>query len=104
MDDKTKDRIRELMFHVVPDPDEVIDEDVLARSEAVGYEEGERLKSEFRLIIESLDDWPDVRTTVLAALDDMGESSDDPTGDVAECMNVCDVLGRRIRTALERIL
>ena len=104
MHDQTKSRIRELMFYAVPDPDEVIDEDVLTRSEAVGYEEGERLNAEFRALIESLDDWPDVRTTVLAALDDMDASSKDRPADGVEWMNVRDVLGRRIRTALAQIL
>ena len=71
MDDQTKSRIRELMFYVVPDPDEVITDEVLERSEAVDYEEGNRLKAEFRSIIESLDEYPDVRQTILAALDDL---------------------------------
>ncbi len=49
MDDLIKARIRELMFHVVPDPDEDITDDVLTRSEAVDYEGGNQLKSDFDL-------------------------------------------------------
>jgi len=92
------------MFYVVPDPEEIIDEEVLERSEAVGCEEDQRLRTEFRSLIESLDDWPDVRKTVLNALDAMDESSEDATGDVVEWMNVRDVMGRRIRKALEPVL
>lgn len=104
MDDQTKSRIRDLMFYVVPDPDEVIDDDVLARSEAVSFEEGQRLKAEFRSLIESLDDLPDVRYTVLDALNDMDASSGEATGDAVEWMNVRDVMGRRIRKALAPLL
>ncbi len=104
MDDQSKSRVRELMFYVVPDPDEVIDEYVLARSEAVGFEEGQRLKAEFRSLIESLDDWPIVREIVLNALNDMDASSDEATGDDVEWMNVRDVMGRRIRKVLEPVL
>jgi len=60
MDEPTKSCIRELMFYVVPDPDEEITEDVLARSEAVDFEEGELLKQEFRSIFESMDEYPGV--------------------------------------------
>ena len=104
MDDQSTSRVRELMFHVVPDPDEVIDEDVLARSEAVGLEESQRLKAEFRSFIESLDDWPNVRQTVLDALSEMDASSNDAPGNVVEWMNVRDVMGRRIRKALAQVL
>ena len=92
------------MFHVVPDPDEVIDEDALTLSEMVGYEEGEQLRAEFRALIESLTDWPEERITILAALDDMDASSNEPTEDGVEWMNVRDVLGRRIRTVLAKLL
>lgn len=92
------------MFFVVPDPDEEITDEVLEKSESVGHEEGEKLKAEFRLLIESLDDHPDVRQTVLAALDDMEASGDEAHGDDVEWMNVRDVTGRRIRRALEEIL
>ena len=104
MDETTKSRIRELMFHVVPDPDEEITEDVLARSEAVDYEEGQELKAEFRAIIASLDEYPDVRSTILAALDDMDASSNEATEDAVEWTNVRDVMGRRIRKALAQLL
>jgi hypothetical protein len=40
------------MFYVVPDPDEDTTDDVLARCEAVDYEEGEKLKAEFRATFE----------------------------------------------------
>ena len=103
MDERTKSRIGDLMFYVVPDPDEVITDDVLSRSEAVDYEEGEILKKEFRSLIESLD-FPDVRDKVLAALDDMEASSNEAHGDDTEWMNVRDVHGRRIRRALAPIL
>ena len=104
MDDQTKSRLRELVFYVVPDPDEDITDDVLAESESVGHEEGQQLEAEFRSIIESLDDHPSVRTTVLAALDDMEGSSDEVRGDDVEWMNVRDVMGRRIRKALAEVL
>ena len=84
MDEQSKSRLRELMFHVVPDPDEVIDDDVLARCEAVGFEEGQRLKAEFRSLVESLDDWPDVRQTVLDSLNDMDDVSNDVPVDAVE--------------------
>jgi hypothetical protein len=104
MDDAIKAGIRELMFYVVPDPDEEITDDILEKSEAVGYEEGQRLKSEFRSLIESLDGHPEARQTVLASLDDIDSSGDEVRGDDIEWRNVCDVLGRRIRRALEPIL
>ena len=104
MDDRTKFRIRELMFHVVPDPDENITDEVLARSEEVNYQDAEQMKAEFRSIIESLDDRQDVRQIVLEALDDMEASSNGSPSDTVEWMNVRDVLGRRIRTALARVL
>ena len=104
MDEQTKSRIRELMFYVVPDPDEEITDEVLERSEAVDYDESQRLKLEFRSLIETLDEHPEVRTTVLAALDDMEGSTNDPRGNDIEWMNVCDVMGRRIRKALSPVL
>ena len=104
MDDPTKARIRELMFHVVPDADEDITDDVLARSEAVDYEEGERLKSEFRSLIEALNEHPEARQTVLDALDEINASANESVGDAVEWKNVCDVMGRRIRRALEPLL
>jgi len=104
MDDAIKNRIRELMFYVVPDPDEEITDDVLEKSEAVDYEEGERLKAEFRSLIESLHDHPEVRQTVLTSLDDIESSGDEVRGDDIEWRNVCDVSGRRIRRTLEPIL
>ncbi len=104
MDDAIKDRIRELMFFVVPDPDEEITDEVLEKSEAVGYDEGEQMKAEFRSLIESLDDHPEVRRTVLESLDDMAASGDETRGDDVEWRNVCDVMGRRIRRVLEPIL
>jgi len=104
MDEKTKTRLRELMFYVVPDPDEEITDEVLERSEAVDYDEGQALKAEFRTIIESLDRYPDVRSTVLEALDDMDASSKEARGDDVEWRNVCDVMGRRIRRLLADLL
>lgn len=104
MDDPTKLRIRHLMFHVVPDPDEIITDGVLERSEEVDYEEEKRMKAEFRHIVESLEDLQDVRQVVLAALDDMDASGKDVQGDLVEWTNVRDVMGRRIRQALSRVL
>ncbi len=104
MNDHTRDRLVELMFYVVPDPDEAITEEVLARSEAVGYEEGEKLKREFRNLIKSLDDHPEVRSKVLKALDEMEASDNEARGDDVEWMNVRDVHGRRIRRALALVL
>ena len=104
MDDPTKARIRQLMFHVVPDPDEDITDDVLARSEAVDYEEGKQLKSEFRSLIEALNEHPEARQTVLDAFDEINASADDSVGDAVEWKNVSDVMGRRIRRALEPLL
>ena len=104
MDEQTKKRIVELMFYVVPDPDEVITDDVLERSEAVGYEEGVRLKKEFRSLIESLDDHSEVRNKVLTAFDEMQASSNETSGNDIEWINVRDVQGRRIRRALATIL
>ena len=104
MDDPTKLRIRQLMFYVVPDPDEIITDDVLERSEEVDYEEEERMKAEFRHLIESLEDLQDVRQVVLAALDDMDASGKDVPGDLVEWTNVRDVMGGRIRKALARVL
>jgi len=104
MNEQTESRIRELMFHVVPDPEEVITDEVLAKSDSVDYEEGQQLKTEFRSIIESLDEYPSVQRTVLAALDDMAASSNEARGDDVEWMNVRDVMGRRIRQALAEVL
>ena len=104
MDDHTQSRIRQLIFHVVPDPDEVITDEVLERSEAVGYNEEKRMKVEFRQLIESLDDFADVRRIILAALDDLDACSNDATGDEVEWMNVRDVMGRRIRKALTGLI
>ena len=104
MDEQTKSRIRELMFHVVPDPDEEITGEVLAKSESVDHDEGQQLEAEFRSIIKSLDDYPSVRRTVLAALDNMDVSGDEARGDDVEWMNVRDVMGRRIREALAEVL
>lgn len=103
MDNETKARLRHLMFYVVPDPDEEITDEVLERSEAVDYEEGNWLKAEFRSIIEALDEHPDVRRTVLSALDDLEASTNESTDDL-EWRNVCDVMGRRMRRALDEIL
>ena len=83
MDDLTRVRIRELMFHVVPDPDEDITDDVLARAEAVGYEEGKQLKLEFRSLIEALSEHPEARQTVLDALDEINVSASESRGDAA---------------------
>ena len=104
MDDPTKARIRELMFHVVPDPDEDITDDVLARSEAVDYEEGKQLKSEFRALVEALNEHPEARQTVLDALDEIYASASESRDDAVEWKNVCDVMGRRIRRTLEPLL
>lgn len=104
MEDQLKSHLRDLMFYVVPDPDEVIDDDVLARSEAVGFEECENYKAEFRSIIESLHGHPEARATVLSALDDMEASSAESRGDTVEWMNVRDVMGRRIRKVLAPLL
>jgi len=104
MDDAIKDRIRELMFFVVPDPDEEITDEVLEKSEAVGYDEGEQMKAEFRSLIESLADHPEVRQAVLESLDNMAASGAEAQGDDVEWRNVCDVMGRRIRRVLEPIL
>ena len=88
------------LFHIVPDPEEAIEEvitdEVLAKSESVDYEEGQQLKAEFRSIIESLDEYPEVRRTVLAALDDMDANSNQTGGD-NEWLTVQSVMGRRIR-------
>ena len=104
MDDHTKSRIGELMFHVVPNPDEEITDEVLERSESVGYEESQLLKAEFRSLVESLDAHPAVRQTVLSSLDDMNASSKEALGDDIEWKNVCDVMGRRIRRSLAELL
>jgi hypothetical protein len=104
MNDQTKSRIGELMFYVVPDPDEDITDEVLERSEAVGYEESQVLKAEFRSLIESLDSHPTVRQTVLSSLDDMDANNKEARGDDVEWKNVCDVMGRRIRRALAKLL
>jgi hypothetical protein len=92
------------MFYVVPDPGETITDEVLERSEAVGYEEAERMKTEFRQLIESLDDFADVRPIILESLDNMDASCEDVTGDDTEWMNVRDVMGRRIRKALTGLI
>ena len=104
MDEPTKSRIRELMFHVVSDPDEVITDDVLARSEAVDFEAGQKLSAEFRSIFESMDEYPGVRKAVLAALDKMAAADNQVRSDDLEWINVRDVMGRRIRKALAAIL
>ena len=104
MDDQTKSRVRELMFHVVPDPDEELTNEVLAESASVDYKEGQWLRAEFRSIIESLDEYPSQQRTVLAALDDMDASSHEARGDNVEWMNVSEVMGRRIRKALAEVL
>ena len=103
MDENTKARLIELMFHVVPDPDEVITDDVLSQCEAVDYEEGKILDKEFRSLIEALDH-TDTRDKVLTSLDEMEASSKEAHEDDVEWMNVRDVHGRRIRRALAPIL
>ncbi|QNN20981.1 hypothetical protein HED60_01415 [Planctomycetales bacterium ZRK34] len=100
MDNATRNRLRELLFYVVPDPDEVISDDVLEQSESVGWHEAEQMKTEFRSLVESLDEHPDVRDIVLASLNDMDASSNESHGNDTEWMNVRDVMGRRIRRAL----
>lgn len=104
LDKATKARLLELMFYVIPDPNESIDDDVLAQSEEVGWEEAQQMKAEFRSVIASMDDHPDVRRVVLAALDDMDASSREALGNDREWMNVCDVMGRRIRRAIAPLL
>ncbi|MEO2015140.1 MAG: hypothetical protein ABGZ53_12290 [Fuerstiella sp.] len=104
MNSQDRARIRELMFFVVPDPDEDITDDVLARTEEVDYDESQRLKAEFRSLIESMEEWPEERSTVLSALHEMDASSNDAPGNVVEWENVRDVMGRRIRKALARAL
>ena len=104
MDEYTKSRIHELIFHVIPDPDEVLTDEVWERSWAVGYEEGQRMKAEFRQLIESLDDFAGVRRIIFVALDDIDASHNDATSDDVELMNVWDVLGRRIRKALTGLI
>ena len=88
----------------MPDPDEIITDDVLERSEEFDNEEEERMKAEFRHLIESLEDLQDVRKVVLAALDDMDVSGKDVPGDLVEWTNVRDATGRRIRKTLARVL
>ena len=78
--------------------------EVLAKCESVDHEEGEQLEAEFRAIIELLDEYPVVRRTVLAALDDMEATNNEARGDDVEWMNVRDVMGRRIRKALAEVL
>ena len=73
-----------------------------AKNEA--REEGERLKAEFRCLIESLAEAPDVRTRILERLDDMEASLNEATGNAVEWENVRDAMGRRIRRALEPLL
>ena len=104
MDEPTKSRIRELMFYVVPDPDEEITDDVLAHSESVDYNEGEKLKAEFRSIFETMDEYPGVCKTVLECLDNIKAAANEVRGDDTKFLNACDVMGRRIRKALDTIL
>ena len=104
MDDAKRRRMRELLFFVVPDPDEDIDDGVLARTEAIDWEEGEQLKAEFRSMIEGLSDYEEVRCQVLESLDAIKASGNEARGDDVEWLNVCDVHGRRIRKALGEIL
>jgi hypothetical protein len=104
IDQQTQARLRTLMFYTVPDPDEKITDEVLAKTEAVGYEEGQKLKAEFRMIVESLGAYPEIRTIVLEALDGIKAAGEDATGNDTEWMNTCDVLGRRIRLAIKPLL
>jgi len=102
MDDKKKKRIKELLFYLVPNPDEEVTDELIERSASVSYEEGERLKAEFRSLIESLDDHPKTRRTVLAALDDM-ESNSEHTEDDKDWLTIHSVMGRRIHRALAQV-
>ena len=104
MDDPTKSRIRELLFHVVPDPDEEITDEVLERTEAVDYEDGKKLEAEFRAIFEEMDEYPGVCKAVLESLDHIEVAANEVRGDDTEYMNVCEVMGRRIHKALGTIL
>ena len=104
MNDSTKSRIRELLFHVVPDPDEEITDDVLIRTEAVDYEEGKRLETEFRAIFVEMDEYPGVCKTVLESLDRIEAAANEVRGDDTEFLNTCDEMGRRIRKAVTTIL
>ena len=104
LDDATKTRLTELMFYVVPDPEEVLSDEMLEQSEAVGWEEAEQLKAEFRNIVESAVPDEDVRRTVLESLDAMAASGDEAHGDDVEWMNVRDVMGRRIRWAMAQVI
>lgn len=106
LDEAMKSRLAELMFHVVPDPDEERTDEVLAASEGVTFEEGETMKAEFRSLISSLDEYPEVRAAVLEGLDDIAGAAEDSgamRSDV-EWVNTCDVVGRRIWKAMRPLL
>ena len=104
MTEPQKSRLRKLMYHVVPDPDGDITDDVLAKLESVDREELEKLKAEFRSILESLDEYPSVRRTVLAALEFLEASSHAAMGSGIEWMDLRDIMGRRIRKAMAEVL
>lgn len=104
VDEATKKRLSELMFHVVPDPDEDATDEVMDESGKVDYDESLVLIAEFRSIIESLDGHPDVRHIVLHALDDIEASTIDEPLNLVEWMNTTEVLGRRIKRALGPLL
>lgn len=106
LDDKTKDHIKELMFHTVSDPDEVITDEVLAKTESVNYDESVAMKKEFRAFIEGLNDHPNIRMIVLEGLDDLIAVGNQPGGghSSVEWMNTHEVIGRRIRKAMAPLL
>lgn len=106
LDETTKSRLAELMFHIVPNPDEELTDEVLAASEAVTFDEVEVMKVEFRSLVASLDEYPEIRDAVLEGLDDIAGAAAD-SGQMrsnVEWANTCDVVGRRIWKVMQPLL
>ena len=61
LDETMKSRLAELLFHVIPDPDEEWNDEALAASEDVAFEEGEAMKTE----ISSPNEYSEVRQLCL---------------------------------------
>lgn len=87
MNETTKTRLRELMFYVVPDPDEDVTDEVMEKTGKIDYDKSIVLKAEFRTIIESLDARPRVRRVVLEALDDIYDLENETPIIVVEWVN-----------------
>ena len=76
---------------------------MLEESELVSFDDAQVMKLEFRSINEGLSQYPDIQQAVLDGLDDIEGAAKESgaTGSDVEWVNTCDVVGRRIRKAMQ---